>query len=1315
MARRGKDRRDAQRAMAAVRTDAQSVGSIRLLRQRRRWAVAHALPSAVVQVLASCVTFVFPLPMFWAAFLLAVLLAGQALLFLVQHWSVSARARLAFTAPQDIQAATHVHVVPVRHRGKAAIEPVVRMQRSSLTHVMPDLGRDAVAKVSDQKCIEPRVCHAFWFQKRLFVYDEQQDAFRKVHFPKKDLLQAYRLAAQGSGPLSLAEASEQLLADVQAVHGKNELHIPTPTFWEMYSEHLLAPFFVFQVFCVLLWMLDEYWYYSLMTLAMMMIFEATTVKGRLRSLQELRGMRNAPQTLMALRRNAVLSSSSAQSSSANSYRSASNKWMSLSSADLLPGDVVCMTRSRSPEDVIPCDMLLLSGTAVVNEAMLTGESIPLVKEAIALLEDEQADSGSQGKRLAIHDEHKSNVLFGGTIVLTVTPGTAGAPSEGGPTVVKMPVHDGCLAMVIRTGFGSSQGKLMRTIMYSQEAVSANSKEAAGFIVFLLCFASAASAYVLRQGLLDQSRSRYELLLHCILIVTSVIPPELPMQLALAVNTSLVALSRMAIFCTEPFRIPLAGMLDVCCFDKTGTVTTDQIRAVGVCVSLVSPSAPCEPVLIPVHEAPWDASLVLAGCNSLAWLERELVGDPLELEALQSVQWTLSRNDVVIPPKYKSTGNDEPVQGSAVVAKIVQRFKFLSALQRMSTIVSLDEQCSRFRALLKGSPEMVGTLLKEVPVGYFETAGQLARQGFRVLALAHREIESSEANSLSSVRAMKREALEQGLLFDGFIVFECPLRADSASAIKALRKANHQVMLITGDALLTAAHVARAVSLSVKPMVFLEQGFCTEDQKHDFSWVSIQTGKRRGKLDVFKLDAFAQDYSLCMTGDILRLLESELAPDAWTFLLTRMHLFRVFARMRPNQKELVLTSLKDSGLCTLMCGDGTNDVGALKQAHVGVALLSHAVMPNASKNAAEGTKASAVSSASMTGGSGPSSKRQQPSASGLRSRKEAKRDESSENISTGSSVSTLGTQRKPAFVSKLEEVSEKLEDMQDEGEDRPPLVKLGDASIASPFTSKRMTIDSCVNIIRQGRCTLATTLQMYQILALNCLISSYGLSVLYLEGVKLGDRQMTVVGVASAMVFFMISRSQPLTKLSFERPASSIFSPPLFVSLLGQFVIHLSFLVYLTELAKAHLGDDFEPDIEGLYTPNVLNTVVFLISTFQQVSVFVTNYKGRPFMQGIRDNKYLRNVLAGIAVWNLTLASQLVPAWNEFFQLERLPQYIHTLPLVTDEGMSKLVAWGVPLSFPLLVIVASVVNVLLAHGFDRAVVALLKSNKRITLP
>ena len=98
------------------------------------------------------------------------------------------------------------------------------------------------------------------------------------------------------------------------------------------------------------------------------------------------------------------------------------------------------------------------------------------------------------------------------------------------------------AIVTKTGFETSQGSLVRTMIYSTERVSANNAEALFFILFLLIFALAAAWYVWDEGV-KKDRKPSKLLLDCILIITSIVPPELPMELSLAVNASLVALSK----------------------------------------------------------------------------------------------------------------------------------------------------------------------------------------------------------------------------------------------------------------------------------------------------------------------------------------------------------------------------------------------------------------------------------------------------------------------------------------------------------------------------------------------------------------------------------------------------------------------------------------------------------------------------------------------------------------------------------------------------------------------------------------------------
>lgn len=236
------------------------------------------------------------------------------------------------------------------------------------------------------------------------------------------------------------------------------------------------------------------------------------------------------------------------------------QWFAVQSDDLLPGDLCSITRTNE-DSGLPCDLLLVQGTCIVNEAMLSGESTPLLKESTELRKDTDI-LDSQGS-------DKNSILFGGTKVLQSDGSSAAqrqaATEEGGlPPPVKgahpsrITPDGGCLAVVLRTGFGTSQGQLVRTMIFSTERVTANNIESFLFIGFLLIFAIIASAYVWIKGV-EEGRPKMKLLLDCVIILTSVVPPELPMELSLAVNTSLAALSkfgqsrpwRTSLHCTDP--------------------------------------------------------------------------------------------------------------------------------------------------------------------------------------------------------------------------------------------------------------------------------------------------------------------------------------------------------------------------------------------------------------------------------------------------------------------------------------------------------------------------------------------------------------------------------------------------------------------------------------------------------------------------------------------------------------------------------------------------------------------------------------------
>lgn len=148
--------------------------------------------------------------------------------------------------------------------------------------------------------------------------------------------------------------------------------------------------------------------------------------------------------------------------------------------------------------------------------------------------------------------------------------------------------------------------------------------------------------------------------------------------------------------------------------------------------------------------------------------------------------------------------------------------------------------------------------------------------------------------------------------------------------------------------------------------------------------------------------------------------------------------------------------------------------------------------------------------------------------------------------------------------------------------------------------------------------------------------------------------MTAMGLLGSVSFMSVSRSKPLDKLSSVRPLNSIFHPALFCSLLGQFAIHLGTMVLAVHTAKKHLPPDYEPELDGQFKPGILNTVVFLVSSVQQVTVFFVNLQGRPFMTGVTENKPLLWSLAATFILTFMFASETVPGLNRYFQLVSFP-------------------------------------------------------------
>jgi cation-transporting ATPase 13A1 len=252
-------------------------------------------------------------------------------------------------------------------------------------------------------------------------------------------------------------------------------------------------------------------------------------------------------------------------------------------------------------------------------------------------------------------------------------------------------------------------------------------------------------------------------------------------------------------------------------------------------------------------------------------------------------------------------------------------------------------------------------------------------------------------------------------------------------------------MITGDNPLTAVHVAKEVEIVDRDVLILD---VKEGTASDLVWKSVDDTI---SIDVDPTAPFDQklfdQYDICVTGVALKQFEER---PSWIQLV--QHTW-VYARVSPSQKEFILTTFKNLGFTTLMAGDGTNDVGALKQAHIGVALLDGSMEDL--KKIAEHQKVERIKKVYEQQVSLSARFNQPPPPVPA-----AIRDQFPELVAaqqTAAANMQVARKKNPMERFDLGSITDKLADMDDGTE--PPKIKLGDASCAAPFTSKLSNVSA----------------------------------------------------------------------------------------------------------------------------------------------------------------------------------------------------------------------------------------------------------------
>lgn len=196
----------------------------------------------------------------WTFVYCVLLGAGHALSFLGTRWNMSFRMIVECTTAESLEQATLVRVVPKKDKGNGEVVPLDRKTIEGTTDLL----------------------YSFVYQRDTYIYDSTTNQFTPLPYPS-DSNPPLSVFQHARGLLTRPVSSKtpvdpsKMVSNLQSEFGPNACHIPIPKFTELFVEHAVAPFFVFQIFCVALWCLDEYWYYSLFTGFMLVVFECTVV------------------------------------------------------------------------------------------------------------------------------------------------------------------------------------------------------------------------------------------------------------------------------------------------------------------------------------------------------------------------------------------------------------------------------------------------------------------------------------------------------------------------------------------------------------------------------------------------------------------------------------------------------------------------------------------------------------------------------------------------------------------------------------------------------------------------------------------------------------------------------------------------------------------------------------------------------------------------------------------------------------------------------------------------------------------------------
>ncbi|KAJ2838531.1 hypothetical protein J3B01_001349 [Coemansia erecta] len=720
-----------------------------------------------------------------------------------------------------------------------------------------------------QTCMIEQSPHAglryFNYMCTRYVFNESTQQFTPYNFDLGTTNGQLRRHVDG---LTSDEAASRL-----ELIGHNFISVDVPSYFVAFVLEVSTFFYLYQLMVMWIYYYWNYYVVGCVSTGIILISAVVKVVVSVRSEKRIKRMAEHSEPCEILR---------------------DNKWQTLSTIDLVPGDVFKVTAGMH----IPCDAAVLGGNIVTDESSLTGEPLPIRKFAI------RNDQGEFDQ----HGSSKINTMFSGTSASQAMSTTA---SDG---TVSEPI-----GLCLHTGTQTDKGQLVQEILFPQPISFIFNEQLR--LVFMILIVYAIIVFVLAMVFYQTQPS--SAFIYAIFSMSQLVSPLLPAALVMGQSVAASRLKKLGIYCVNLPRIIMAGKVSVFCFDKTGTLTTEKLSHYGgLCARNTGDSWAFDPFIDSFDGLPDLMRTAAATCHAVAEVEGGLmIGNPVDIEMFRATHCEISTTptpgalDTIIVPSQN------------LKLDIVKRFEFIHSRASMSVAVR-DPRDGHVHVYVKGSFEKVKEHLDSstVPGDYIYAANRMARQGGYVLAMGHRDLGEISVDEMEN---WTRDDMENGSELIGFIVFKNMLKEDTADAIDRLKGGSTRTVMITGDTALTGVFISKEARLmSDAATVYLGD----VNKADGITWTDVDREEEVDPAEIERVisDGVDYDVELAMTGKAFnRLID---LGDIRRYILYT----RVFARMLPTDKLVCIQLHMERGI-TGMCGDGGNDTAALRAAHVGMAL------------------------------------------------------------------------------------------------------------------------------------------------------------------------------------------------------------------------------------------------------------------------------------------------------------------------------------------------------------------------------------------